>query len=70
MLHFVSLLACYFGKTLGTVGVDDGAGGVDDEAAVVVPTILTHFFQRTALGTDAGNEEEVIWGEATDLSEG
>ena len=69
--HLVGDLFGFLGsdlcKTLGMVGIDDGATGVDDETALLVHTVLDNFLQRAALCTDTRNKEERVGGDAANV---
>ena len=70
LLYLAGFLSSHFRETFRGVCIDDGAGTVDDEAAVVVPSVLAHLFEAAALSPDAGNEQEVVGGELADVGEG
>ena len=45
LLHFAGSFCGDFSETLCGVGVDNSSAAIDDEAAMVVPSVLTYFFE-------------------------
>ena len=65
----LGFLGSNLGETLGMVGIDDGATGVDDKTTLLVHAVSDNFLQRATLCTDAGNEEERVGSNATNVLE-
>ena len=70
LLDFVGPLGGYLGEAFCGVGIDDGAAAVDDESAVVVPSIAAHVFKAAALSANTWNEEEMVGRQTADVGKG
>lgn len=53
------LLGGFLGEVLAGGGVDDAARGVDEQADFVNEAVAAHFLEASALGADAGDQEEM-----------
>lgn len=68
-MDFFGFATCRLGEGFAFVGIDDAARGVYQQAAMVVHAILGNLLQAAALGSNAGNQQEVFGGDAAHVGE-
>ena len=65
----MGLLGSYLCEVVTSRGVDDASGGIDQQTAIAVHTVLADFLKTAALGTNAWNQQEVVGNQLADVLE-